>query len=116
MIYERFRAGETTAKPAWNDGASGPLRRGPATGTCPATSATAGRSRPLASGGHDPAEQVTLGWSIHGPAGVLRYPSTSSFALPRLRICYTARNRGRSAKPARSLLTELFRLYTAAAS
>jgi hypothetical protein len=31
-----------------------------------------------------------------------------SFALPRLRICYTARNHSRSAKPASSLLTELF--------
>jgi hypothetical protein len=76
MIYERFRAGETTAKPAWNDGASGPLRRGPATGLRLATDTT-GRSCPPSSGGHDPAEQVILGWSIHGPAGVLRFPSTS---------------------------------------
>jgi hypothetical protein len=77
MIYERFRAGETTAKPAWNNGASGPLRRGPATGTSPATDATARRSCPPVSGGHDPTVQVILGWSIPGPAGVLRYPSTS---------------------------------------
>ena len=33
----------------------------------------------------------------------------SSFALPRLLACYIAPDRGRSAKPARSLLTELFR-------
>ena len=33
----------------------------------------------------------------------------SSFALPRLLACYIAPGRGRSAKPARSLLTELFR-------
>ena len=32
----------------------------------------------------------------------------SSFALPRLLACYTAPDRGRSAKPARSLVTELF--------
>ena len=33
----------------------------------------------------------------------------SSFALPRLLACYIAPDHGRSAKPARSLLTELFR-------
>jgi len=33
----------------------------------------------------------------------------SSFALPRLLACYTAPDRGRSAKPARSLVTGLFR-------
>jgi hypothetical protein len=33
----------------------------------------------------------------------------SSFALPRLLACYTAPDRGRSCKPARSRLTELFR-------
>ena len=33
----------------------------------------------------------------------------SSFALPRLLACYTALDRGRSAEPASSLLTELFR-------
>jgi hypothetical protein len=32
----------------------------------------------------------------------------SSFALPRLLACYTAPDRGRSCKPARSSLTELF--------
>jgi hypothetical protein len=32
----------------------------------------------------------------------------SSFALPRLLACYIAPDRGRSAKPASSLLTELF--------
>jgi hypothetical protein len=45
--------------------------------------------------GHHRAGQVIQGRSILGPAGVLRYP--------------TALNRGRSAKPARSLVTELFR-------
>src|SRR6266849_8440482 len=32
---------------------------------------------PPGSGGHDPVGQVIQGWSILGPAGVLRYPSTS---------------------------------------
>jgi hypothetical protein len=43
-------------------------------------------------------------------------PARPSFARPRLHHCYTVRNHGGSAKPARSLLTELFRLYTPAAS
>ena len=61
MIYGRFRAGETSAAltPIRIDGASGPLRRGPATALSPST------------------KQVVKGRSILGPAGVLRYPSTS---------------------------------------
>ena len=39
MIYGRFRAGETSAELTWIGSAPGPLRRGPATATGPATSA-----------------------------------------------------------------------------
>jgi hypothetical protein len=41
MIYGRFRAGETSAAltPIRIDGASGPLRRGPATVLSPSTGA-----------------------------------------------------------------------------
>ena len=77
MIYGRFRAGETSAELTWIGGASGPLRRGPATASGPATNIATGRSRPPASGGRDPVAQVIQGRSILGPAGVLRYPSTS---------------------------------------
>jgi len=77
MIYGRFRAGETSAELTWIGGAPGPLRRGPATVTGPATSAAAGLSRPPAIGGRALAGQVIQGRSILGPAGVLRYPSTS---------------------------------------
>ena len=77
MIYERFRTDETSAKLTWIDGASGPLRRGPATAMGPATDVAAGQSRPPTSGGHDPSGQVIQGRSFLGPAGVLRYPSTS---------------------------------------
>src|SRR5581483_6860997 len=76
MIYGRFRAGETCAELTWI-GASGPLRPGPATATGPATSAAARRSGPPASGGHARTGQAIPGRSILGPAGVLRYPSTS---------------------------------------
>src|ERR1700759_3474939 len=55
----------------------GPRQRGLTADVSPATSARTGRPYPPASGGHDPAGQVILGWSILGPAGVLRYPSTS---------------------------------------
>jgi hypothetical protein len=58
--------------------------------------------------GHHRAGQVIQGRSILGPAGVLRYPSTSLLLATRLPTCYTALNHGRSAKPARSLLTALF--------
>ena len=77
MIYGRFRAGETNAELTWMGGAPGPLRRGPAAATGPATSAAAGRSHPSASGGHALAAQIIPGRSLVGPAGVLRYPSTS---------------------------------------
>jgi hypothetical protein len=77
MIYGRFRAGETNATLTWIEGASGPRQRGPATATGPATDVAAGRSRPLAIGGHALAGQVIQGRSILGPAGVLRYLSTS---------------------------------------
>src|SRR4051812_41637993 len=112
MIYKRFRAGETTAKPAGTT-----VPRSATTGTgdrhMPSDRRHHGTIVSALSGGHDPAEQVILGRSLHRPAGVLRYPSTSLLrANPRLRICYTARNRTRSAKPATSLLTELFRPYT----
>ena len=77
MIYGRFRAGETNAELTWMGGAPGPLRRGPAAVTGPATSAAAGWSHPSASGGHALAAQIIPGRSLLGPAGVLRYPSTS---------------------------------------
>jgi hypothetical protein len=57
-----------------------------------------------------PAGQAIQGRSFRGPAGVLRYPSTSpSFELPGSITCYTALNRSGSAKLARSVLTELLR-------
>src|SRR5512146_2718764 len=77
MIYGRLRAGETSAELAWIGGASGPLRRGPATAMGPATGVATGRPCPPASGGRDPVGQVIRSRSILGPAGVLRYPSTS---------------------------------------
>jgi hypothetical protein len=77
MIYGRFRAGETSAELTWIGGASGPLQRGPATAAGPATGIATGRSRPPASGGRDLVGQVIRSRSILGPAGVLRYPSTS---------------------------------------
>src|SRR5207237_10179416 len=51
--------------------------RQPPAVACPGPSAATRPSRPPGSGAHDPAGQVILGWSIHGPAGVLRFPSTS---------------------------------------
>jgi hypothetical protein len=77
MIYGRFRAGETSATLAWIEGALGPRQRGPATATGPATDVAAGRSRPPAIGGRASARLVIQGRSILGPAGVLRYLSTS---------------------------------------
>jgi hypothetical protein len=59
--------------------------------------------------GHHRAGQVIQGRSILGPAGVLRYPSRSLLRAIRLHTFCTTLNRGRSAKPARSLVTELFR-------
>src|SRR4029077_1185472 len=100
MVSERFRAGETSARLTWTGRATGPQYRGPVAAARPAGPVV------LVAG------QVIQGRSIHGPAGLLRYTSTSLLRATRLHPCYTARNRGRSAKPARSLLTELFRLYT----
>ena len=123
MVAERFRAGETSARLAWTGRMTHPRRRGPAAATGPSgpvgpmnslVRVAAGQPRPSASGGHDPARHTIQGRSILGPAGVLRYPSTSLLCATRLHTCYTALNRGRSAESARSLLTELFRLYTAA--
>ena len=123
MVSEGFRAGETSARLAWTGRMTGPRRCGPAAATGPAgpvgpmnslVRVAAGQPRLSASGGHDPARRTIQGRSILGPAGVLRYPSTSLLCATRLHTCYTVLNRGRSAESARSLLTELFRLYTAA--
>jgi hypothetical protein len=114
MIYERFRAGETTAKPAWNDGAlvrcDGDRR--PARAQQPAPPRD-DRVRQRAAAMIPQSRSSWAGASM-GQQECCDIPARPSFGLPRLRICYTARNRGRSAKPARSLLTELFRPYTSA--
>ncbi len=93
-------------KLTWMGRTTGPQRRGSVAGTGPG-----GQGDPLV---RVAAGQGIQGRSILGPAGLLRYPSTSLLRATRLHTCYTARNRGRSAKPARSLLTELFWLYTSA--
>jgi len=83
MVSERFRADETNAKLTRIGRTAGPRRREPADATRPAglvdpaVRVAAEQPRPPASGGHDPAGRVIRGWSILGPAGVLRYPSTS---------------------------------------
>ena len=115
MVYERFRTDESSARLAWIGHSTGPRRRGPVAATelagpsPPAMWFAAGQPQPPAACDHDRAEQVIQGRSILGPAGLLRYPSTSLLRATRLHTCYTALNRGRSVKPARSLLTELFR-------
>jgi len=114
MIYGRFRAGETSAELTWIGSAPGPLRQGPAT-------ATGRRPAPLRDDHVRPraAAMPPQGRSSRAGASLGQQescgiPALPSFAPPRLRICYTARNRGRSAKPARSLLTELFPQYSSA--
>ena len=87
-----------TAKWYMND--LGPMRRADAAVSPRRDLVPAGRSR----GG----TRSGPGVAVNGPehSGIR---ARSSFALPRLLACYIARDRGRSAKPARSLLTELFR-------
>src|SRR5215468_8999897 len=104
MLSARFRAGETSARLTWTGRTRGPRRRGPVAATGPGGSVIR-----VAAG------QVIQGRSVLGSAGLLRSPSTSLLRATRLQHRYTARARGGSAKPARSLLTELFRLYTSAA-
>ena len=104
MVYERFRAG-CIEREADLDGPDYGSAM-PGTGS---RHGTGGQGDPLV---RVAAGQGIQGRSILGPAGLLRYPSTSLLRATRLHTCYTARNRGRSAKSARSLLTELFRLYT----
>lgn len=72
MVSARFRPGKTNARLTWTGRATGPA--GP---VGPAIRVAARPTEPPGSGGHDPAGQVFQGWSILGPAGVLRYPSTS---------------------------------------
>lgn len=72
MVSARFRPGKTSARLTWMGRATGPA--GP---VGPAIRVAARPTEPPGSGGHDPTGQVFQGWSILGPAGVLRYPSTS---------------------------------------
>ena len=106
MVSARFRAGETSAKLSWA-GLTAVMR-----GQKPAAAIwlAAGSGVRVAAG------HIIQGRSVLGQTGLLRSPSTALLRATRLHHCYTAGNRGRSAKPARSLLTKPFRLYTAAAS
>src|SRR5215469_2997228 len=105
MISARFRAGETSARLTWTGRTTGSRRREPVAATGPE-----GPVIRVAAG------QVIQGRSVLGSAGLLRSPSTSLLSATRLHHRYTDRNSGESAKPARCLLTEPFRLYTWAAS
>ena len=102
MVSARFRADETSAKLTWMGLTADTRRQRPA-----AAVRLAARSGVRVAAGH-----IIQDRSVLGSAGLLRSPSTSLLRATRLHPCYTAHNRGRSAKPARSLLTELFRLYT----
>ena len=114
MVCEQFRLDETSARLAWIGRTTGPQLRGPVaamklTGlSFPAVRGAAEQPHTPTTCGPDRARQVIQGRSILGPAGLLLYPSTSLLLATRLPTCYTALNHGRSAKPARSLLTELF--------
>ena len=118
MVSVRFRTDTTSAKLAWIGLTTGPQLRGPVaamklTGlSFPAVRVATEQPRAPTTCGPDRARQVIQGRSILGPAGLLLYPSTSLLRATRLHTCYTVRNRGRSAKPARSLLTELFRPHS----
>src|SRR5260370_22836060 len=112
MVYERFRAGETSAGQAWMGRTTGPQRRRLVAVTKsadPAIRVAIELPRTPTGDSRDPAGHVIQGRSILGPAGVLRYPSTSLLRATRLHTCYTALNHSRSAKSARSLLTRILR-------
>src|ERR1700730_4813075 len=91
MVYERFRAGEAERrdKPGSAE-LRVPQRRGPVAATRsagptdPAVRVATEQPGSLPSGGHHPAGHVIQGRSILGPAGVLRYPSTSLLRATRL--------------------------------
>ena len=103
MVSVRFRADETSAKLTWMGLTAGVRHQKPAPPP---------HGWQLVPGSASPrGTSSRIGASL-GKQDCCDLPARPSFALPRLHHCYTARERGRSAKPARSLLTELFRPYT----
>src|SRR5438067_8658071 len=105
MVSARFRADETSAKLTWLGLTAGMRPHKPAAAVRPTA-----RSGVRVAAGH-----IIQDRSVLGKQDCCDLPARPSFALPRLHHCYTVRDCGRSAKPARSLLTELFRPYTATA-
>ena len=93
MVYVQFRTYGTRGRLAWIDHTTGPPRRGPVAATGPAgptVAIFAAQPKPPPSCGRSRAGHAIQGRSILGPAGVLRYPSTSLLrATPAPHLLYS---------------------------